>query len=73
MLEESEISGLMNAVSNSKLGLSGEILQIVSESSTPLCCKDIYEKSVNASDSMTLSVEVNRMTVKHGLLEVAKK
>lgn len=73
MIDTSEISALMNSVSNAGMTLQDEILQIIADSSEPMCCKDIYERSINAADSMSLSIEVHRMTVKAALLEVAEK
>lgn len=73
MISNSEIANLMGAVSRSETSLCDEILQIISTAAEPMCCKDIYEKSANAPDTMTLSIEVHRMTVKAGLLEVAEK
>lgn len=73
MILNSEIANLMGAVSRAETSLCDEILQIISTAAEPMCCKDIYEKSANAPDTMTLSIEVHRMTVKAGLLEVAEK
>lgn len=72
MIENTEIASLMGAVQRAGTSLSDEILQIISASAEPMCCKDIYEKSVNAPDTMTLSIEVHRMTVKAGLLEIVE-
>jgi DNA-binding transcriptional regulator GbsR (MarR family) len=52
--------------------LAGEILQILAASKNPMCCKELFEKSAQASDPMTLSREVYLMT-KEGVLEVVKK
>ena len=52
--------------------LAREILEILSKSKCPLCCRDLFEQSTQASDTMTLSREVYQMT-KDGILEVVKK
>lgn len=71
MISPDEINGLMKAVNAPTL--RDEILQIVARSPEPICCNDIYKKSANASDSMSLSREVHLMTATAGLLEVAEK
>jgi hypothetical protein len=73
VISPSEITGLMSAVSKHETTLRYEILQIVSAAENPMCCQEIYKKSINAPDTMTLSREVYQMTATAGLLEVAEK
>lgn len=63
----------MNAVAKTMISLRHEILMIIAASSEPLCCKDIYEKSKQGMDTRSISIEVNQMTHKSGLLKVARK
>jgi hypothetical protein len=71
VISPDEINGLMKAVNRPTL--RDEILQIVSRSPEPICCNDIYKKSAQAPDTMTLSREVHLMTTVSALLEVAEK